>query len=102
MLLYDALGLGPAPAYTHLPLVIGADGRRLAKRHGDSRLVHYREMGVPATRILGLLGEWSGCGPREELSLHDFLERFDIGKLSSEPIVFTPADDQWLIAGSTA
>ncbi|MGI9429037.1 MAG: tRNA glutamyl-Q(34) synthetase GluQRS, partial [Bythopirellula sp.] len=98
--LYTELGLAPVPAYTHLPLVIGADGRRLAKRHGDSRLVHYREQGVSAARVLGLLGEWCGCGPRQELSLAEFLERFQMTELSTEPIIFSPTDDAWLLAGS--
>ncbi len=39
ILLYRALGLaGRIPAYWHLPLVVGTDGRRLATRHGDTRL----------------------------------------------------------------
>ena len=39
---------------------IGLDGRRLAKRHGDTRLFTLRESGVPAERLVGLLA-WS-CG----------------------------------------
>jgi 2-polyprenyl-6-methoxyphenol hydroxylase-like FAD-dependent oxidoreductase len=34
------------------PLVVGADGRRLAKRHGDTRLSYYRQLGVPPERVL--------------------------------------------------
>ncbi|MGH7225717.1 MAG: tRNA glutamyl-Q(34) synthetase GluQRS, partial [Gemmataceae bacterium] len=37
LLLYQALGLTP-PKFVHVPLVVGPDGRRLAKRHGDTRL----------------------------------------------------------------
>jgi glutamyl-tRNA synthetase len=101
MLLYAELGLAPVPTYTHLPLVIGADGRRLAKRHGDSRLVHYRDKGVSAARVLGILGEWCGCGPRQDLSLAEFLERFELSQLSPDPIVFSPSDDAWLLAGKS-
>lgn len=36
LLLYSALGLTP-PSFAHVPLVVGEDGRRLAKRHGDTR-----------------------------------------------------------------
>src|SRR5205823_2514620 len=51
ILLYRALGLSQRiPRYMHLPLVAGTDGRRLAKRHGDTRLAHYRDQGVPAGR----------------------------------------------------
>jgi glutamyl-tRNA synthetase len=59
LLLYRALGLTP-PHFVHVPLVVGPDGRRLAKRHGDTRLATLREHGVSAQILLGLLG-WS-CG----------------------------------------
>ena len=56
ILLYRALGLvNRIPSYTHLPLVVGADGRRLAKRHGDTRVSTYRQAGVPAGKFLALL-----------------------------------------------
>ena len=48
------LGL-PTPAYLHLPLVVGTDGRRLAKRHGDTRLAQFRENGVTGARVVGFL-----------------------------------------------
>ena len=97
MLLYERLKLGPPPTYTHLPLVIGEDGRRLAKRHGDSRVTHYQEQGVLPERVLGLLAEWCGLGPRREMSTIEFLDQFELQKISQEPIVFTAADDAWLL-----
>ena len=59
LLLYEALGLRP-PQFAHVPLVVGPDGRRLAKRHGDTRLSALRAAGVTAEGLLGLLA-WS-CG----------------------------------------
>src|SRR5437764_1049194 len=59
LLLYDALGL-PPPRFAHVPLVVGPDGRRLAKRHGDTRLAALREAGVWPELLVGLLA-WS-CG----------------------------------------
>ena len=97
MLLYERLHYTTLPTYTHLPLVIGEDGRRLAKRHGDSRLTHYREQGIAPERVLGLLAEWCGLGPRRELSLDEFLNGFNISRLSHDPVVFTEADDAWLL-----
>ena len=96
LLLYERLELGTPPTYTHLPMVIGKDGRRLAKRHGDSRLAYYREQGTSAERVIGLLAEWSGCGTRRGMTARQFLEHFDIRQMSPESIVFTPADDAWL------
>lgn len=100
--LYDALDLGPRPEYTHLPLVVGEDGRRLAKRHGDTRVSHYRDSGAPAERVVGLLAEWCGLGERREMTTAEFAERFDLAKLSRERVVFTTADDAWLKADRSA
>jgi len=87
----------PLPNYTHLPLVRGLDGRRLAKRHGDTRIDHYQNAGTAPERIIGLLGHWCGISQtREKMSAADFLAGFDLDRLSKEDIVFTPEDDQWL------
>jgi len=72
ILLHEALGLAP-PRYVHLPLVRGPDGRRLAKRHGDTRIARYREAGVPPERVLGLLARWSGLGDGGEVSARQLL-----------------------------
>jgi glutamyl-tRNA synthetase len=97
ILIYRALGLEDRlPHYWHLPLVVGADGRRLAKRHGDTRLSHYRELGVPAGRLLALLARWSGIDASEVSSAADLVGRFDPARLPREPVLFTPADDAWL------
>jgi glutamyl-tRNA synthetase len=50
ILLQEALGL-PRVEYAHFPLVVGADGRRLAKRHGDTRLSALRRAGVMPAAI---------------------------------------------------
>ena len=52
MLVYEALGWKP-PRFAHVPLVIGADGKRLAKRHGESRIAQFRAAGISAERIVG-------------------------------------------------
>jgi glutamyl-tRNA synthetase len=95
--LYRYLNLTPIPTYWHLPLVLGADGRRLAKRHGDTRLSYYRDMGTPPGKIIGLIAQWSGIQTtRCPMSSHEFAQRFDLSKLSHDPVIFTEADDQWL------
>lgn len=103
--LWRALGYAKEsePIFMHLPLVLGADGKRLAKRHGDTRVEHYREKGVEPERIVGLIGAWSGIGDRrrpEPLSAEGFMDAFTMAKLPPEPVVFTPEDDQWLRNGS--
>jgi glutamyl-tRNA synthetase len=83
------------PIYYHLPLVVGTDGRRLAKRHGDTRLSYYRQLGVPSARMLTLLAKW--CGIND--TMHDasqLLSRFDLSKMPRDATVFTEAEDRFL------
>ena len=100
LLLMRALGLRPEPEYTHLPLVVGADGRRLAKRHGDTRLATYQRTGVPPERVIGLLGWWSGVSAgREPMSAAEFCEGFDLASMPRDRVTFTEEDDGWLRQG---
>ena len=94
--LIEALGLG-RPRYTHLPLVRGEDGRRLAKRHGDTRLSYYREQGVAAERVIGLLAGWSGLA-REPMSAEAFGSGFGLDTMPRDDVTFTAEDDRWLLA----
>lgn len=63
--LFEALGLTP-PRYAHAPLLLGPDGKRLAKRHGDIALTMLREAGASPERIVGLLGWLYGLIDRPE------------------------------------
>jgi len=103
LLLYRALGLAPEPRYWHLPLVLGPDGRRLAKRHGDSRIVTYRALGVPPEAIIGLLAHWTlppGHRPDrpEPTSARAFMDALDPTTIPRTPCTLTPEDDRWLRA----
>lgn len=97
LLLQQRLGLEAPHEYWHLPLVVGPDGRRLAKRHGDSRISHYRGLGVAPERVIGLLAEWCGLGPRRAMAAEQFIGEFELKRLSHEPIVLASADDAWLL-----
>lgn len=91
LLLYEALGLRP-PSFTHVPLVVGPDGRRLAKRHGDTRLAALRAAGVRPEALLGLLA-WS-CGWLERVEpvgARDLLPLFRLETVPRQPFVLTPA-----------
>jgi len=87
ILLQRALGFA-TPSYLHVPLVVGRDGRRLAKRHGDTRIGAYRARGVRAERIIGFLAESCGWAENgEELRLQDLLTRFDLNAIPHSPLV---------------
>jgi glutamyl-tRNA synthetase len=98
ILLRRLLGLGPEPVYWHAPLVVGPDGRRLAKRHGDTRLATYRTRGATPQRILGLLGYWCGLlTKRRPTEMDELRDRFNPTDLPREPIIYTEADDRFLL-----
>jgi glutamyl-tRNA synthetase len=99
LLLYRALGFQPEPAYTHLPLVRGADGRRLAKRHGDTRLDTYRAKGVVPERVIGLVAFWCGLTPAPApMPLAEFRERLSLRTIPTAPVTMTPEIDAWLLS----
>jgi glutamyl-tRNA synthetase len=88
--LYAALGLA-APTFTHVPLVVGPDGRRLAKRHGDTRLSALRAAGVRAEAVLGLLA-WS-CGWLQEIApitARQLVPLYRLDTLPRHPFVLEP------------
>jgi len=99
MLLAELLGLDCSPTYWHLPLVTGPDGRRLAKRHGDTRVSHYRDLGVDVRRVLGLLGYWSGILPaRRPAEMDELVAGFRIERVPRNTIVFAAEDEAYLLA----
>lgn len=99
LLLHSALGLTQPPSYLHLPLVRGSDGRRLAKRHGDTRLDAYRDRGVSAQRIIGLVAYWCGVtAARQPMSALDFRDALRLSNIPKGSITFTAEDDAWLLA----
>lgn len=100
MLLMRALGIEAIPEYFHLPLVRGTDGKRLAKRHGDTRVDSYLAKKVPAERMIALLARWSGIdGEFGGMNAAEFAAAFDLSRLPKGDVVFTDQDDRWLLEG---
>ncbi len=83
--------LGVAPvAYAHVPLVLGADGARLAKRHGAVTLADRAAAGESPLQVRSRLAASVGLAEPGELpSLDELLQRFDPRTLPSEPSVLT-------------
>ncbi len=89
LLLYTALGKTP-PAFGHVPLVVGEDGHRLAKRHGDTRLATLREAGVKAEAVIGLLAwscEW--IEKPEPIAAKELIPMFRLSTIPKQPFVLT-------------
>ncbi|MEO1513307.1 MAG: glutamate--tRNA ligase family protein, partial [Planctomycetota bacterium] len=100
-LLQRALGLA-TPRWWHVGLVRGEDGRRLAKRHGDTRLAGYRESGAPADRVVGLLAWWTGLTAEPEpMAAAEFAERLAVDSIVTrgrwaDDVTFTREHERWL------
>jgi len=87
LLLQRALGL-PTPAHLHLPLVVGPDGRRLAKRHGDTSVRTLRAAGFSAPALVGRIAATAGlCGPGDALTPRELLACYDPRRLSRDTVV---------------
>ncbi len=89
ILLAQALRLcDSALRYCHVPLVVGKDGKRLAKRHGDTRIASYREQGKTPEEILGFLAASCGWAAKgEAVSLADLVPRFDLTTIPHAPFM---------------
>lgn len=98
ILLTRAMGAEP-PTYAHLSLLMGPDGKKLSKRHGDTAMSAYREAGYlpeAMNNYLALLG-WSVSDDDEDIaSLDEMIERFELGAVSRNPAVFDPAKLEWM------
>lgn len=88
-LLCDLLGL-PRPTWAHVPLVLGPDGARLAKRHGAVTLRDLGEVGWSAADVVAWMATSLGLAEEgEPVGAAELVERFDPGALPSEPTVFS-------------
>jgi glutamyl-tRNA synthetase len=81
IVLQRLLGL-PQPDYMHVPLVLGADGQRLAKRHGAVTLADLAAEGWSAGDVLTTLAASLGlASPGERVVIEQLLDRFDPGRV---------------------
>lgn len=97
ILLHAALG-NPLPAFGHLPLIHGADGQPLSKRHGEVSIGWYREHGfLPEAMVnyLALLG-WSPRDGSVVLSRANIVEQFRIEDVGASPARFDLDKLTWM------
>jgi glutamyl-tRNA synthetase len=97
ILLYQAFGW-ETPHFAHVPMILGADGTRLSKRHGATSVGAWRDLGfVPEAMVnfLALLG-WSYDGQRELFTLADLESLFRLERVGSNPAVFDTQKLEWM------
>ena len=88
--LANRLGYAP-PEYAHVPLVVNADGARLAKRDGAVTLADLAEHGLDTPAVLSMIGASLGLAKDGEPVTLDLLaDRFDPAALPRQPWVFAP------------
>jgi glutamyl-tRNA synthetase len=91
-----ALGAS-VPVYAHVPMILGADGAKLSKRHGAVSVLQYEEEGYLPDALLNYLVRlgWSH-GDQEIFSREEMIEFFDIGTVNKAASAFNPEKLLWL------
>ena len=97
VLLFQALGR-PVPRFAHVPLILGADKKRLSKRHGATSVMEYQRQGYLAPAVvnfLALLG-WSPGDDRELMSGRELIDSFTLEGISGGNAVFNTEKLDWM------
>ncbi len=95
--LFRALG-APCPVFAHLGMILGADGKKLSKRHGAAGVEEFREQGfLPEALVnfLALLG-WSPGEDRERMALAEMTALFALDRIGPSPSRFDHEKLLWL------
>ena len=94
--MYAALGYA-TPEFAHVPMILGADKKRLSKRHGATSVMAYREMGyLPEAMVNYLVRLGWSCGDEEIFSMQELVEKFSLENVGRSAGVFNPDKLLWL------
>ncbi|WP_172592457.1 glutamate--tRNA ligase [Nitrosomonas supralitoralis] len=87
----------PLPEYAHVPMILGANGERLSKRHGAVSVIQYREDGYLPEALLNYLARlgWSH-GDEEIFCREQLVEWFDLTAINRSPAKFNPEKLHWI------
>src|SRR5438105_15403111 len=94
--IFRALG-AELPQFGHVPMILGADGERLSKRHGAVSVTQYRDEGYLPEALVNYLARlgWSH-GDEEVFSTEKFVQWFDLAHVSRSAAQFNPEKLAWL------
>ncbi len=94
--MYKAMGYD-VPEFAHVPMILGADKKRLSKRHGATSVMVYREMGfLPEAMVNYLVRLGWSFGDEEIFSMDDLIEKFSLDNVGRSAGVFNPDKLLWL------
>jgi len=94
--MYEALGY-EVPEFAHVPMILGADKKRLSKRHGATSVMVYREMGyLPEAMVNYLVRLGWSFGDEEIFSMAGLIEKFSLDNVGRSAGVFNPDKLLWL------
>jgi glutamyl-tRNA synthetase len=94
--MYKALGY-EVPKFAHVPMILGADKKRLSKRHGATSVMVYKEMGyLPEAMVNYLVRLGWSFGDEEIFSMEDLIEKFSLDNVGRSAGVFNPDKLLWL------
>jgi len=97
IMLYEAFGF-PVPTFIHLPLLLGADGKKLSKRKNPTSIFYYRDSGFlqeAFNNFLTLMG-YSMPGEKEVYALEEIIEEFDESRIGKSGAFFDIRKLEWL------
>ena len=97
ILIYEALGAA-IPQFAHLPMIHGADGKKLSKRHGATAVGDYQHLGIlpqAMLNFLALLG-WSPGNDIEVMTVPQMIELFSSDGLLKKAAVFDTKKLEWM------
>ncbi|MDM8245462.1 glutamate--tRNA ligase [Collinsella tanakaei] len=99
VMVYEALG-APVPTFAHISMILGADGKKLSKRHGATSVEEYRDAGYLSdafVNYLALLG-WSLDGETTVIPRDVLAREFSLERISKNPATFDPKKLDWMNA----
>ena len=99
VMVYEALE-APVPTFAHISMILGADGKKLSKRHGATSVEEYRDAGYLSdafVNYLALLG-WSLDGETTVIPRDVLASQFSLERISKNPATFDPKKLDWMNA----
>lgn len=99
VMVYEAMR-APVPVFAHISMILGADGKKLSKRHGATSVEEYRDAGYLSdafVNYLALLG-WSLDGETTVIPRDVLASQFSLERISKNPATFDPKKLDWMNA----